>query len=304
MERELRGTLNDVNGFLSLIRPYCTGDKARFEISWTLRPGCFEKYGRLNYWMDLHSIADGEVVKFILNDLNAPQQIKNAFEQFTGPLCVGFGFATTGGWPVLRLYLHGRGRKAHERAGYYEAWRWDPHGTVKKHVYTFQFHSDITGSAVSGSIPAVFTDAFNKMTGNERFKQTSGYWIRKDAAGITDNIYLALPWMPPVGQLPGIDQVLNDLNIPDCFRRQVAEFPVRNFGYKIKNGTPEITIYTPGEIFGEIPDNEAELQYAVLKAANEANAYLELFADALQPGVTGNQSQPSFAQVSWDGFSK
>lgn len=299
MKQVLADRLSDVSSFLDIIRPYCPGNKARFEISWTLMPGKVIKHGRLNYWIDPQIPTCLDATRLILNDLNAPPEVKNALSRFENPLNIGLGFAVSGSSYLLRLYLHGK--RGPGLGDFYDAWRWNARGEVKKHIYDFQFHSDISYNALMPCIPALFSPAFKRMTGDESFRQSSGYWIRKGADMKIDNVYLALPWLPAAGQLPGIAEILNDLQIPDAERQEIMNFPVKDFGYKIKQGVPEITIYTPGEINGTIPDNEEALQQLVLRSATGAHQQMGLVYEALKShsAAENNRSAVSNSQITW-----
>ena len=115
-------------------------------------------------------------------------------------------------------------------------------------MYYFHFHSDGVASAISGTIPSQLVQAFNALIDIQLFKQLSGYWLRRNTAGLIDQINVTLSWHPIAGQLAGIKAVFNTLQIRSADLQLLADIPLRHVAFKPIDGAPEVTFYISGAV--------------------------------------------------------
>lgn len=195
---------------------------------------------------------------------------------------MGLGFSVGLRCPSFRLYLHTRCKQKGYKA-VYNALRWNVDG-IERSRYYFHFHSDGVASAISGTIPSQLVQAFNALTDIQLFKQLSGYWLRRNTAGLIDQTNVTLSWHPIAGQLAGIKAVFNTLQIRSADLQFLADIPLRHVAFKPIDGAPEVTFYISGAVPHSWPQNETALQQLVIDSAISTARQTEgFFAKLLLP---------------------
>ena len=264
-----------VSHFLASLYP-CFAEEAKtdFEFSWKLKNSRLEKSGRASCWLNKTTGEDFRDVALALGQLAAPAAVKDAQAGCELPFAQGFGFSASGTGQSYRLYLHSH--KKDTGKDVYEAWQWTPDGKAKKYSYAFHFFTPGESDKVlEHLVPDIFYPVLQELTGDSRFRQLSGYWLRYDDTNKVDQVDLCFPWSPVAGSLPGMLLLAKLLRLDAAASRDIAAFPLRHIAFKSGSEAPDVTLYSSAAIDREWPHTEEDLQQRVLLAAGEFNTMVE-----------------------------
>jgi hypothetical protein len=210
--------------------------------------------------------------------MDAPAEVLAEMAAMALPVRFGLGVDLTGGMPVHRLYLHSRCPKT--RAGRYRCWRWRPGEGASVADYLFHFLPETAdGMRPENLVPDALRPAVTEMLGTDRLRQGSGFWLRRSATGLVDQVDLAFPWYPAAGSLPGLAGLIGHFGLAD--ERRAAgtadwrDLPVRHVAVGTGPRAGTAALYVSAPVSGPLPESEAALQRQVRDGAVRLRDTLE-----------------------------
>jgi hypothetical protein len=219
----------------------------------------------------------------VLGQLGAPAAVLAAQSGIELPVRMGVGIDATATVPQYRLYLHGRDPMT--LAARYVSWRWRPGGEPGSSAYSFHFLPETpSGLRPARVVAPELRPTVRLLLADPLLRQCSGFWLRRTADGVIDELDLAFPWHPPAGSLAGLTALAEHLGI----RAKVAwlDLPVRHVALRVGASSPAVTLYVRGPSGGPLPDCEEELRERATRAARDQGSLVTaLVLDRVPPRV-------------------
>lgn len=246
-----------------------------------------------------------DAVRRLLGRMDAPAEVLAEMAAMALPVRFGLGVDLTGGMPVHRLYLHSRCPKT--RAGRYRCWRWRPGEGTSVADYLFHFLPETAdGMRPENLVPDALRPAVTEMLGTDRLRQGSGFWLRRSATGLVDQVDLAFPWYPAAGSLPGLAGLIGHFGLAD--ERRAAgtadwrDLPVRHVAVGTGPRAGTAALYVSAPVSGPLPESEAALQRQVRDGAVRLRDTVEEAVYRRLPSLAPPAPEPASGAVPLDRF--
>jgi Methionine biosynthesis protein MetW len=245
-----------IGAWLAVLRRELPGPGVELEYSVRLSEDGVTTSGRCTCWTDAAPGA-ATAIGSILARLGAPPAVLAGQAGLELPVRQGIGIDVSGAEPEYRVYLHGRSSATF--AAHYRSWRWRPGGGARSSVYSFHFLPETaSGLRPADLVARELRPMLALLLAEEQLRQCSGFWLRQDSAGVTDQLDLAFPWHPLAGSLAGLVSLAGRLGAGQAAGWR--DLPVRHVALPVPPGPPVVTLYVSGPAAGPLPADETGLQ--------------------------------------------
>jgi len=244
---------------LAIAGQQLTGAGTDLEFSVRLSRAGVSSSGRFTCWTGSDPAAVGRIALL----LGAPAPVLAAHAGAELPVRQGIGIDASGPVVQYRLYLHGRDPAT--LGARYLSWRWHRGGAgASAAVYSFHFLPE-TGSGLRPVrlVPPSARPALRLLLASDWLRECSGFWLRRTAGGVVDEVDLAFPWHPLAGSLSGLAALADLLGVGAGWQ----DLPVRHVALRLTSGDPVVTLYVRGPCSGALPVSEAELRERAVAGA-------------------------------------
>ncbi len=269
---------------MQMPRPAPGQPPAKYDFSIRLLPGRIERWGRFAVWLSGQAPEAFAPIADWLRRVGAPAEALAAQAAEVAPVSQGVAVGCTEAGFEYRLYLEGRDRET--QAPICQSLRWRPSGKIRPSTYRFHFAPETpAGEHPAALVPAWARDSFAALADDPWVKRVSGFWLRHEADGRLEQVYVAFILHPPARELPALMTLADGFDLPPEERAFLDDLPVRHVavrGADVSDAEKAVTIYVSAPL-DAAPASEAELQDAVSRAAREIGRGGSKLIEPLQP---------------------